>query len=155
MGERKDGVGERKIEPKPVGNTHPNPVTSTPLGYNAQSAPKGEVEMRKVEMGGHRSLREWANSTSRGWGDRGLAGYENKLISTHCGQHSSLARWLGMATERCGEENNKEQPVASRPHYFDRNVLKLAQTDQILTLVSNTHPNPNHCGQHTKVWLDG
>ena len=51
---------ERKIEPKPVGNTHPNPVTSTPLGYNAQSAPKGEVEMRKVEMGRHRSLREWA-----------------------------------------------------------------------------------------------
>ena len=24
-----------------------------------------------------------------------MAGYENKLISTHCGQHSSLARWLG------------------------------------------------------------
>ena len=45
--ERKDGVRERKIEPKPVGNTHPNPVTSTPLGYNAQSAPKGEVEMEK------------------------------------------------------------------------------------------------------------
>ena len=38
---RKDGVRERKMEPKPVSNTHPNPVTSTPLGYNAQSAPKG------------------------------------------------------------------------------------------------------------------
>ena len=31
MRERKDGVRERKIEPKPVSNTHPNPVTSTPL----------------------------------------------------------------------------------------------------------------------------
>ena len=61
---RKDGVRERKMEPKPVGNTHPNPVTSTPLGYNAQSAPKGEVEMKKVGMGRHRSLEEWANSTS-------------------------------------------------------------------------------------------
>ena len=72
--ERKDGMRERKIEPKPVSNTHPNPVTSTPLGYNAQSAPKGEVEMKKVGMGRHRSLEEWANSTSRGWGNRGWQG---------------------------------------------------------------------------------
>ena len=81
--ERKDGVRERKIEPKPVSNTHPNPVTSTPLGYNAQSAPKGEVEMKKVGMGRHRSLEEWANSTSRGWGDRGLAGDVHTVDNTN------------------------------------------------------------------------
>ena len=88
---------------------------------------------KKVEMGRHRSLREWAaypppqETPLPYYGrNRGLAGYENKLISTHCGQHSSLARWLGMATERCGEEK-KEQPVASRPHHFDRNVVKLLQ----------------------------
>ena len=38
---------------------------------------------------------------------------------------------------------------------YDRNVVKLEQNHQylqyqhpILTLVSDTHPNPNHCGRH-------
>ena len=42
-------VVKLKIKPL-VSNTHPNPVTSTPLGYNAQSAPKGEVETRVREI---------------------------------------------------------------------------------------------------------
>ena len=87
---------ERKIEPKPVSNTHPNPVTSTPLGYNAQSAPKGEVEMRKRRVSRHRSLRESPRvSGSRGWGDRGWP-QKNKENHTRDGVEKKRRRPDGL-----------------------------------------------------------
>ena len=70
----------------------------------------------------------------------GIGAWQGMRTSSYLHTVGNTHPWLdGLGWPQNGvEKKKKEQPVASRPHHFDRNVVKLEQTDPILTPVSNT-----------------